>query len=186
MEAGTRLGALEQEHRERLREILDATAVFRPEDVQVALELFDEAFEKRGVPEKRDAFGHSRSSSPEAAASDYEFVGAFDSSGVLTGYACYGPTPGTDRTYDLYWIAVDPRRHGRGDGSLLLAEVERQLEARSARLLVVETSSRDVYQPTRHFYESRRYACVAHVRDFYAPEDDRVVYAKRMGAGSEE
>jgi ribosomal protein S18 acetylase RimI-like enzyme len=173
---------LEQEHRERLREILDATAVFRPEEVQVALELFDEAFEHRGIgPGKRDALGHSRSSSPEAATSDYEFVGAFDGSGALAGYACYGPTPGTDRTFDLYWIAVDPRRHGRGDGSRLLAEVERQLEARNARLLVVETSSRDVYQPTRRFYESRGYSCVARVRDFYAPADDRVVYTKKIG-----
>jgi GNAT superfamily N-acetyltransferase len=185
MEAGTRLGALEQKHRERLREILDATAVFRPEEVEVALELFDEAFENRGIASgTHDTFGPSRSASSEAAASDYEFVGAFDGSGGLAGFACYGPTPGTDRTYDLYWIAVDPRRHGQGDGSRLLAEVERQLDARSARLLVVETSSRDLYQPTRRFYESRRYACVARVRDFYAPADDRVVYTKRMGVGS--
>jgi GNAT superfamily N-acetyltransferase len=126
MEAATRLGALEQKHRERLREILDATAVFRPEEVQVALELFDEAFENRGMaPEKPDELGHSRSSSPEAVTSDYEFLGAFDGSGALAGYACYGPTPGTDRTFDLYWIAVDPRRHGQGDGSRLLAEVDR-------------------------------------------------------------
>ena len=38
-----RLGALQRAHRERVREILDATAVFRAAEVSVALELFDDA-----------------------------------------------------------------------------------------------------------------------------------------------
>ena len=40
------------------------------------------------------------------ASSDYFFLGAFTPEEELAGFACYGPTPGTDRTYDLYWIAV--------------------------------------------------------------------------------
>ena len=39
-----RLGALQRGHRNRIREILDATSVFRDEEVAVALELFDETF----------------------------------------------------------------------------------------------------------------------------------------------
>ena len=38
-----RLGALQRAHRDRLREILDATAVFRADEVSMALELFDDA-----------------------------------------------------------------------------------------------------------------------------------------------
>jgi len=34
--------------------------------------------------------------------------------GKLGGYICYGPTPMTDGTYDLYWIASDPRVRGQG------------------------------------------------------------------------
>ena len=180
-----RLGALEQGHRERLREILDATAVFRHDEIEVALELFDDTFENRRPPlESRDASGPVRLSSLDPAPSDYEFVGAFSAEGDLAGYACYGATPGTDRTYDLYWIAVHPRYQGQGDGSRLLGEVERQRQARGARLLVVETSSRDVYAPTRGFYQNHGYEQVARVRDYYDIADDRVVYLKRMGVRS--
>ena len=151
-----RFGGLEPRHRGRLAEILTATRVFNDDEVTVALELFD------------------------ATAEGYEFLGAFDSAGALVAYACYGPTPGTDGTYDLYWIAVDPAAQGAGEGTRLLGEVEQQLRTRAGRLLVAETSSRADYAPTRHFYERRGYREVARVADFYAPADDRVIYAKRL------
>ena len=151
-----RLGALERTHRDRLREILDATAVFRPDEVSMALELFDDAL-----------------------CDDYEFLGGFDND-QLVAYACYGATPGTDRTFDLYWIAVHPNAQGHGGGSCLLAEVEQRLCARGGRLLVVETSSRPEYAATRQFYTSRGYREVARMRDFYAPCDDRVIYTKSL------
>jgi len=151
-----RLGALQHSHRERLREILDATAVFRPDEVTMALELFDESVDD-----------------------DYEFVGAFENES-LVAYACFGATPGTDRTYDLYWIAVHPSAQRHGGGSRLLGEVERRLRERGARLLVVETSSRDEYAPTRDFYAARGLREVARMRDFYAPRDDRVIYTKSL------
>ena len=151
-----RLGALERTHRERIREILDATAVFRSDEVSVALELFDDAL-----------------------SGDYEFLGGFEEND-LVAYACFGATPGTDRTYDLYWIAVHPAAQGHGGGSRLLAEVERRLRERGARLLVIETSSRAEYAATRGFYLARGYHEIARMRDFYAPCDDRVIYTKSL------
>ena len=97
---------------------------------------------------------------------NYEFVGSFSREGQLVGYVCYGATPGTDRTYDLYWIAMHPECQGEGGGPQLLDEVERRLAQREARLLVVETSSRADYAPTRQFYETRGYAEAARVRGF--------------------
>jgi ribosomal protein S18 acetylase RimI-like enzyme len=93
---------------------------------------------------------------------------------------CYGATPGTDRTYDLYWIAVHPAYQGSGGGTLLLEEVERRLRHREARLLAVETSSREDYSSTRRFYQARGYSEAARIADFYAPGDDRVIYTKRF------
>ena len=151
-----RLGALQRGHRERMREILDATAVFRADEVSVALELFD-----------------------ATPGDDYEFVGAFEHEDLI-GYACFGPTPGTDRTYDLYWIAMHPRAQGRGGGSHLLNDVERRLRRRGARLIVAETSSRSDYDATRMFYVARGYREAARMRDFYAPRDDRVIYTKSL------
>lgn len=151
-----RLGALQKRHRGRLREILDATAVFRPDEVTVALELFD-----------------------EPGSGDYEFVGGFEGED-LVGYACFGPTPGTDRTYDLYWIAMDPRVQGHGRGSHLLNTVERQLRDRGARMLVAETSSRAEYAATRQFYSARGFREAARLRDFYEVGDDRVIFTKSL------
>lgn len=162
-----RVGPLAPRHRARVRDILDATGVFRAEEIDVALELFDE-----GVPA---APSTSPSTSP-----DYLFLGAFTPEDELVGYACYGPTPETDRTWDLYWIAVDPRVQGTGGGTRLLSEVEGKLQRLHARMLVVETSSRSDYAATRGFYLTRGYAEQARVRDFYAPGDDRIIYTKRF------
>lgn len=163
-----RLGDLRPSDRSRVAELLTSTAVFRDEEVLVALELVDEAL-------RAPATGSSAPTS-----TDYVVLGAFTPDDELAGYACYGPTPGTDRTWDLYWIAVDPATQGTGIGTLLLSEVERRLAALRARLLVVETSSRSEYEPTRRFYDVRGYAEAARVRAFYAPGDDRIILTKRI------
>jgi ribosomal protein S18 acetylase RimI-like enzyme len=166
-----KLGALTRGHRGRIREILDATSMFRAEEVDVALELFDETF----------AAGPARAPyDPGDGVANYEFVGSFSREGLLVGYVCYGATPGTDRTYDLYWIAMHPAFQGAGAGSQLLDEVERRLRQREARLMVVETSSRDDYRGTRRFYESHGYSHAATLSEFYAPGDHRGIYTKRM------
>ena len=166
-----KLGALQRGHRNRIREILDATSMFRDEEVAVALELFDETF----------AAGPARAPyDPGDGVANYEFVGSFSREGQLVGYVCYGATPGTDRVYDLYWIAMHPAFQGSGGGTQLIDEVERRLRQREARLIVVETSSRSEYAATRHFYEARGYEQAARITDFYAPADDRVIYTKRF------
>lgn len=156
------VGPVERGHRARLESILRRTSVFRSEEVDVAIELFDESL-----------------SDP-----DYRFLGAFTPDDELVGYACYGPTPGTDRTWDLYWIAVDPSVQGTGGGTTLLSEVERRLRELDARMLVVETSSRPDYAATRAFYARRGYAETARVGNYYAPDDDRIIYTKRLAAGA--
>ena len=73
--------------------------------------------------------------------------------GRLAGWICWGPTPCTVGTWDLYWIAVDPALQGAGSATLLVDEMERRL-AGQARLVVVETAGRADYAPTRAFYEA--------------------------------
>lgn len=164
MRPALRLGPLAPPHRARVAEIARATGVFSEDEIAVAVELFDEAMHDSVPPD----------------GSPYVVLGAFTPDDELVGFACYGPTPGTDRTWDLYWIAVDPALHGTGGGTLLLSEVERRLQGQAARMLVVETSSRPVYEPTRAFYARRGYAEAARVGAFYAPGDDRVIFTKRF------
>lgn len=167
-----RLAPVKREQRARVREILESTVAFSAAEVAVALELFDDAVAAHDVAARV-------ATASRAAAPDYELLGAYDGDELL-GYACFGPTPGTDRTWDLYWIATDAARHGEGIGSQLLRGVEERLAGRESRLLVAETSSRDDYDRTRRFYRRRGYAEAARLRDFYAPADDRIMYVKRL------
>ncbi len=145
-------------HRARLEQLTRGTGLFREEEVATAVELLDESV---------------------AGDDDYQFVGAFEGD-QLVGYACWGPTPGTAATSDLYWIVVDRVRQSAGVGSQLLGEVERRLTADGRRLVVVETSSRSDYAPTRSFYEARGYTRTATIPGYYAPGDDLVVFTKDL------
>jgi ribosomal protein S18 acetylase RimI-like enzyme len=147
--------------RARLEELTRATGRFREEEVATAVELLEESLDGDDA---------------------YRFVGAFETE-RLVGYACWGPTPGTEGTCDLYWIVVDPARQGTGVGTLLLHEVESRLTADGCRLVMVETSSRADYGPTRAFYEHRGYTRAATIPAYYAPGDDLVIYTKDLTDG---
>src|SRR5947208_2060953 len=112
-----------------LERLTAATGLFRPDEVAIAVELLDDAL---------------------AGDDDYRFLGAY-AGDQLIGYACWGPTPGTTGTFDLYWIVVDPARQGTGLGTALLRAVEERLTTDNGRLIVVETSSRADYASTRAF-----------------------------------
>ena len=159
------IGQLRPENRARLAELLVDTGVFHADEVEVALSLFD--------------LTHGGGAGANDAPIDYEFVGAFEGD-QLVGYACFGPTPATEGTYDLYWLAVDPVVQGRGIGRALVRDVEEKLIGRGGRLLVVETSSRPDYASTRQFYVRSGYTEAARVRDFYAPADDRILLTTRL------
>jgi D-alanine-D-alanine ligase len=146
--------------RGRVEEISRAVGLFRADEIAVALEVFDA--EVAGSP-------------------DYIALGA-EHDGRLAGWICWGPTPCTLGTFDLYWMAVDPALHGAGVGTALLHAMEARL-ARVARLVVVETAGRPDYAPTRAFYEARGYRAVSRIPDFYAPGDDQVVYVKSLSDG---
>ena len=188
MHAPSRTGELRFTHRDRVAEILRSTAVFRESEVDVALELFDETFSRAPLRSGagssstgvRDGDAATEVHAPMNPLDGYLFLGAFTPEDELIGYACYGATPDTDRTWDLYWIAVDPSAQGSGSGTTLLSEVERRLSGLNARMLVVETSSRSDYAATRGFYLARGYGEAARVRDFYAPSDDRIIFTKRF------
>jgi D-alanine-D-alanine ligase len=152
------LRALERDHRAALVALIGAVELFSEDEKVVAVEVLDAYMEHPGK--------------------DYHALGAFTHRDVLLGYACYGPTPCTAGTWDLYWIAVSGDARGRGIGTLLMEEVERRLVDLDARLLLIETASRADYAPTRAFYERRGYEVVATVPDFYAPGDDRVIFAR--------
>lgn len=150
----------------RIHAILVATGVFTPAEIECADELVAEAVtEPDPLPHKDDYL-----------------VYVLEDAGAVQGYVCFGATPLTEGTYDLYWIAVDPTQHGRGHGQKLVAFVEAWLRERDGRLLLIETSSKDDYGPTQAFYLRCGYTKLARVPAFYRPGDDRIVYGKYLTA----
>ncbi|WP_332447803.1 GNAT family N-acetyltransferase [Sphaerochaeta sp.] len=97
---------------------------------------------------------------------------------VLLGYTCFGPIPGTQASYDLYWIAVDPVYQRMGLGGMLLEGTEAEIRKRGGRRVYIETSSSDLYVPTRSFYIHHAYIMEARLKDYYAPADDKLIYVK--------
>jgi len=96
----------------------------------------------------------------------------------LVGYACFGATPMTEGTFDLYWLVVAEEARGRGMGRGLLTAVEDQLRGRGARLLRIETSSLEGQGGAARFYAQTGYRQVGLVADFYRPGDDLITFAK--------
>ena len=144
----------------RLLEILRETGAFRPEEIGVAEELLTLGVQK-------------------GEASGYSFRVAA-THGAAVGYACYGPTPCTEGTFDLYWIAVDPLVQGGGVASRLLDETEAEVKARGGRLLVAETEDSPSYQRARYFYEARGFSRAGAVPHFYRPGVAKIIYTKGL------
>jgi ribosomal protein S18 acetylase RimI-like enzyme len=141
-----------------VRRIVEATKLFRPAEVDVAVELVEARLEK-------------------GAASGYEFVFA-EQGRTVSGYICFGWNTLTVSSFDVYWIAVDPAKQGQGIGGALLAEAEKQIAAAGGTRIYIETSHRADYEATRGFYERCGYKLAAVLEDFYAPGDSKATYVK--------
>jgi ribosomal protein S18 acetylase RimI-like enzyme len=109
--------------------------------------------------------------------SGYEFIFA-ERDGIVLGYACFGPIPCTQSSWDLYWIVVSPRFQRMGIGGRLLGEAERVIRDLGGTRIYIETSGRQQYRPTREFYEKHGYTVAAALEDFYAPGDPKIIYVK--------
>ena len=151
---------LEADDRDPVAKILERVGNFSSQEQKIALELID-AWLKAGE------------------ASDYLCWVLVDDAGVR-GYVCVGPTPLTDGTFDLYWIAVDPSAQGRGYGHALTRLAEDETRRRGGRLLLIETASHDAYAPTIRFYERAGYELVSTIRDFYKKGNNKLTFAKSL------
>lgn len=145
---------------DRIAALVRETGRFGPAEVEVAVELLQENLVK-------------------GDASSY-FVAIADVGGGVAGYTCYGRIPCTRSSFDLYWIAVDPRMQGRGIGLMLMRDFESQVRDLGGTNIYIDTSTRADYAPTRGFYTRCGYAQEATLRDFYAPGDGKAIFSKSL------
>jgi ribosomal protein S18 acetylase RimI-like enzyme len=141
--------------------ILHSTPEFLPHEVPIAGELIDAFL-----------------ADPDS--SGYRITVA-ESGGEVTGYICYGETPLTKGTWDVYWIAVHRGRQGAGIGRALMSDAERDIKASGGRLVVIETSGKPEYNKTKRFYAGIGYSEAACIPDYYDVGDGLVILIKRLG-----
>lgn len=148
------------EDKETVIAIIKQTKFFRPEEIVIAEEVLDDAV----------------SAGPDG---DYQSYVAVNAEKVI-GWICFGATPCTDGTFDIYWVAVDPEYQGRGVGKSLMRYATAIIKKHKGRLITVDTSGSPRYISTCQFYESLGYCKEACLKDFYFLGDDKVIYIKRI------
>ena len=139
---------------------LEAGGFFRHCELEIAREVFDEAAENR----------------PGCTYRSY----TARAGGRPVGWICFGPTPCTEGTFDIYWIGVDPACQRMKIGTRLLDFAEKEIALSGGRLVVIETSGSDLYTPTQKFYLQNGFCLSARIKDFYAPGDDKLIYLKAL------
>ena len=139
--------------------ILHGTSEFEPGEVPIAEEVIDSYLISPGE--------------------GYQTLVAAEG-GAVSGYICFGSTPLTAATWDIYWMAVASAKRGRGIGRALLAEAENSIRKAKGRLILIETSSKPNYLPTRRFYRKQGYRQASRIKDFYATGDHRITFEKRI------
>jgi ribosomal protein S18 acetylase RimI-like enzyme len=150
--------------------ILENAGNFTPEEVATALELIDEWL---------DLGEHS-------GYLTYVLESEVGESKEVLGYVTFGPTPLTEATYDLYWIAVDKSKHRGGVGKRLMKFTEEEIARRGGQMLLVETSSQETYGGTIQFYEKTGYELVGKTKEYYKPGDDKLIFMKKLPAAAKE
>jgi GNAT superfamily N-acetyltransferase len=157
-----KLRALQSKDRAPIARLVSQDGLFTKEEISVALELVDAALAEPG--------GEYRVLVAESKEVD----------GRVAGYICYGPTPMTEGTWDLYWVVSHPQARGRGVARALVEKMEAELRGMGARLVRVETSQTEGYGAAHVFYERLAYPVAARFPDFYKPGDDLLVMMKRL------
>ncbi len=140
--------------------MLQNTPEFEPEELVVAEEVIDDYLN-------------------DPVNSGYYILVAENDASVV-GYVCYGTIPMTRGSWDMYWLAVDPAQQTRGIGKALVSAAEEDITTRKGRLILIETSSQPGYEKTRRFHKARGYEIICRIADFYAPNDDKIIFQKRL------
>jgi len=143
-------------------QLLRNTPEFKPSEIIVAEEVMDN-------------YLHSPGDSGY-----YALVATVDSE--IMGYTCYGPTPLTDGTWDIYWIAVSQNNQRLGIGRELLSSAEKEVKKAGGRMILIETSSTINYKKSRQFHISQGYDMVSQIKDFYSVGDDKLIFRKTIPA----
>ncbi len=100
---------------------------------------------------------------------------------ILAAFAVLCRESGTEYTFDVRAICVEPSYIGKGVSASLLGIVEAEtLKSDSSAILRFETSRRKEEAIGEGILADRGFSLIGHIPDFYAPGDDYYMYAKHL------
>ncbi len=139
--------------------LVKKAGVFSGDEIKTAGELVDDALKNKD---------------------DYQFVFMRTDDDQLAGYTCYGIIPLTEKSYDLYWIAVDPKFQHQGLAKTLLNETGQSIVRQGGAHLYAETSSLPQYESAHRFYKKTGFILHSVFKDFYKDGDDKWVFYRAL------
>ena len=146
---------------QRILELVKATGLFKPNEMEFLQGVLCEHF-KHGGPQQH------------WITDEHE--------GNIIGAAFFGYEPMSQNVWNMYMIAVDPAHHGKGHGQNLLHYVEESVRELGGRVLLIETSSLDIFKRTRQFYHLAGYEEEARIRDYYKLGESKIIFRKVLSA----
>tara|TARA_R110000868_G_scaffold117599_4_gene312156 strand:- start:3120 stop:3599 length:480 start_codon:yes stop_codon:yes gene_type:complete len=148
---------LEKCHQVAMQALLSSITIFTDDEVEVVNELLETYL-----------FNESQK--------DYYFYVTREYDDTFSSFICFGPTPMTKNTFDLYWLGTHPDHRGKGLAHGLIRHMKKAMTEQGARLIRVETSSKELYAETQAFYDRLKFKEAARIKDFYQDEDDLITY----------
>ncbi len=94
------------------------------------------------------------------------------------GAAYAEPEPMAEGIWNMRFIGVAPAARRTGLARALIGEIEAAVREAGARMLIIETSSQPAFASARALYLALAYEEEARLRDWYGPNDAKVVFRK--------
>ncbi|HAU8265146.1 TPA: GNAT family N-acetyltransferase [Kluyvera intermedia] len=98
----------------------------------------------------------------------------------FAGIAYCAPEVMTNDVWNLLMLWISPAHQRQGVGNALIKQIEKELRNKHARLLLVETSSLIDFSAARAFYSKQGFIREATIRNYYAINDNKVIFIKDM------
>jgi ribosomal protein S18 acetylase RimI-like enzyme len=99
---------------------------------------------------------------------------------VVVGFVYFSEDVISDKSWELWWIIVDPQYQGQKIGAKLMEFAEDEMRKRGGRVCALDTSSTELYKPAQNFYLKIGYQHLGTIPDYYAEGDGKSIFWKKL------
>jgi len=109
----------------------------------------------------------------------FDFVLA-ERDGRLVGCASFGRVGGTEGSFTLYWVAVEPTAQSKGLGSLLLEKAEAVMRSMAGVSVYADASTTEQHKSYRSFLVSMGFHEQTRLEGYYRKGESRIIFEKLL------